>query len=420
MPPSTTPPENRRAPSPAGPSVYRSMDPDAEVPTVARLISHAFASPPDKSTEWLRAAGLSNLRVLSPPGGVPEACLLRIPMGQYFGRNHVPMEGVAGVAVAPEVRGRGHALRLMSELVREVAGDGVPLTALYASTQTLYRQVGYEPAGHRFTSTIPVHSIPTNLGRSKGRSTTARPLTDADAGPVQECYARFAREFNGTLVRGPYVWARVKKWRDEDYYGFGIDDERGGLAGYLYLAQTRKPTTGRHDLSVSDIAFATPDAGRGLLGFLAGFGTMADSVVIQGGPMHPIVGLLPQQTFEVSKRDYWMLRITDLGRAISMRGYPGGVRTGFTLNITDALVPSNAGLWRVTIEDQRGRAERIDRAGSPSEVVHADIRGLAAVYSGLYTARQAAIIGLVAGDEPAIAAADSAFTSGTPWMSDMF
>lgn len=413
-------PASTHAPLDPDPCVYRPMDAVGDVHSVTRLISLAFASPPDKAAEWLGNAGLSNVRVLCRPRRTPEACLVRMPMGQYFGRCAIPMEGVAGVAVAPESRGRGLALNLMRELVREIAHEGVPLTALYASTQSLYRQVGYEQAGHRFTTSIPVHSIPANGGRSGGRSTPVRPLTDADSDSVRACYSNFAREFNGTLTRGPYNWARVKKFRDDDFSGFGVEDGSGGVAGYLYLSQTRKPATGRHDLAISDLAFTTPEAGRELLGFLAGFGTMADSVVLHGAPLHPIANLLPQQSFEVTKRDYWMLRITDLPRAITMRGYPNGLRTSFTLSISDALVPRNAGLWRISIDAGRATAERLDEAGSDSRAVQADIRGFAGIYSGLYTARQAAMIGAASGDEPAIAAMDSVFSGGTPWMSDMF
>ncbi len=401
-----------------GQASYRVFDAESEMLAVARLISLAFASPPDKATEWLRASPSENIRVLGIPGHDPAACLLRIPMGQYFGRRAVPMVGVAGVAVAPESRGRGHALSMMSELVREVAREGVPLTALYASTQALYRQVGFEQAGHRFATTIPIHALKTAVPAS--RTLTVRPLTDADTELVRGCHARFAREFNGSLDRGEYIWNRIRKWRDEVFHGFGIDDGQGGLAGHVFFAQTRKPTSGKHDLTVSDLAFLTPDAGRALVAFLAGFGTMADSVILHGGPMHPIVSLLAQQSFEVSKRDYWMLRITDLAGALTARAYSASVRVSLGLDISDALVPANAGLWTLAILNGRCAVERAARGTPGLPVLHTDIRGFAAVYSGLYSARQAALLGLVSGDEAAVDAGDAAFAGSTPWMSDFF
>ncbi len=57
-------------------------------------------------------------------GGTDVACALRVPMGQFFGGRSVAMMGVAGVAVAPEARGRGLATRVMQEVLREAREEG--------------------------------------------------------------------------------------------------------------------------------------------------------------------------------------------------------------------------------------------------------------------------------------------------------
>jgi predicted acetyltransferase len=113
-----------------------------------------------------------------------------------------------------------------------------------------------------------------------------------------------------------------------------------------------------------------------------------------------------------------MLRITDLAKAMTLRGYPRSVAASIQLNVHDPIVRANDGSWTLSVE--HGRAE-ITREATPRPAMTCSIQGLAAVYSGLYTARQAALLGWVEGDAGALEAADAIFGGfGTPWMPDFF
>ncbi len=393
---------------------YGGIRDGADVKAAARLISHAFAGTPDKSEEWLRTAGIEHVRALREDGA-PLASLMRVPMGQFFGGRSVPMVGIAGVAVGPEARGRGLARRIMQESMRELAAEGVPLSALYASTQTLYRQVGFEQAGHWFVVRLPLHRIDV---REKGRA--LRSLGDPDMPAVQACYRAFASRFSGPLDRGPYVWKRVRMMRDETYHGFGIDRAGGGLDGYVFLTQRRKHETGRHDVALTDLVFLTPEAGRQLLAFLGDFATVGDDAVFMAGPVHPALTLLGQQKYEVQKRDYWMLRLVDVKRAIEARGYAKAVAATVRFEIVDDLIEANTGTWTVRIEGGRATAVRGPGGSAGNESVRCSIRGAAALYSGFLTGREAALAGLAEGPDGALDAATAIFSGGTPWMADMF
>lgn len=379
------------------------------------MITHGFAGTLEGSEQWIRASGLQHLRVVRESEHVaPSACMLRIPMAQYFGGRSVSMLGVAGVATAPEARGRGLGRRMMAEVVREAARDGFAITALYPSTPALYRQVGYEFAGHRFVTTIPVGRIDV-----RDRAGAVRPLTDTDDAAVRACYARFASAFDGLLDRGEYCWGRVRDSRGTKYAGFGIDNDRGGLDGYIYISQQRDPKTGFHDVATTDVVFATAAAGRRLLGLLADFATVGENATIWGGPIHPLVCLMSSRHYTVEKKDYWMVRLLDVVRAFESRGYSPGVRGQATLEITDDLIPGNAGTWTVRIEN--GRAS-VARTTNSSDAVHCHIRAIGPLFTGLYTVRQLALLGWIEGSDAAIAAADAAFagSGGGPWMMDMF
>jgi predicted acetyltransferase len=391
-------------------STYGQLQGEEELPEVGRLVSHAFAGPVEGAMEWLRAAGLHHLRVLRE-GGSPVASLLRIPMGQFFGGKSVPMMGVAGVAVAPEVRGRGLARRLMQEALREMHAEGWPISALYPSTQALYRQVGYEQAGHRFMIRVPLTQIDV-----RERSAEVTALREGSTSAVEDCYRAFASSQHGWLDRGEYCWARVREMRGERYHAFGVpgQDGREGLDGYAFFAQRRKDS-GRHDLIVSDVAFRTPHAGRRLLGLFADFATVGDELVLHGGPHHPLLWLLGQQRYTITLRDFWMLRITDVTRALEARGYATPVRAEVHVAIQDGLIDANARRFILRVEGGRGGVQ----PGGSAEV-RLGANALAALWSGFATPAQLRVLGAIEGPDSALEALSGIFASGTPSMTEMF
>jgi predicted acetyltransferase len=384
---------------------------EEQTPAVARILSHAFAGTPESSTEWLKNAGIRHARVLAGAGARDEvaACLLRIPMGQYFGGRSVPLVGIAGVAVAPEARGRGVAGRMMAQAVREIAAEGVALSGLYPATQPLYRRVGYEQAGHRFEVRLPVGIIDT-----RERDLAVRPIEGGDEASVRACYRRFAEGFEGPLDRGEYLWRRVREGRDTAYHGFAAWSEAGEIEGYLYLSQTRKPERGRQDIALSDLAFTTPRGGRRLLAFLREFSSLGDQIVLYAGPLHPVLSLLAEQRYAMHLREHWMLRVTDAARALEARGYRGGSGE-VHLEVRDELLPRNAGRWLLAVEAGRGSVSRGGRGD-----LRLDVRALAPLYSGLLSARQLRLLGWAEGDDGAVAAADRVFAGTTPWLGDMY
>src|SRR5690606_34027440 len=142
--------------------------------------------------------------------------------------------------------------------------------------------------------------------------------------------------FDGMLDRGPYVWGRIRKFRDETYHGFGVRDSEGRLDGYVFLTQRRKPESGRHDVILSDLVFLNGAAGRRLLGFLADFQTIGDDLVFAAGPAHPALMLLGQQRYRIEFKGYWMIRVVDAAAALQARGYAGTGKVG--VEIDDDLI----------------------------------------------------------------------------------
>lgn len=384
---------------------------EADYPAVARILSDAFAGPLAGAEDWARMHAPGSLRVVRPGADqAPVACLVRIPMGQWFGGQAVPMVGVAGVGVRHETKGRGLARRMMEACVREIAAEGVALSALYASTRPLYRSVGYEAAGARHKYVVPIEKFAPDRGEC-----VMRELTHDDDAAIERCYSAYVADHNGGLARSAYLWSRVWKWRDEVNRGFGYVAPSGDLEGYFFFAQRRNPEFGKHAIAIADVAGLTPSAWRAIRNFIAGFGTMGSEVTWFGGATHPLYTSLAHQWGSVSLYEPWMVRVADVAAALKGRGYDPGVRGRVCVEVADELVEANRGAWTLEVEGGRCAARR---GGSPS--VRTTIRGLAAMYTGYLTPRECVLAGLCDGDAGALATLRSIFAGPSPWMSDFF
>lgn len=381
--------------------------PEQDLEGVSRLLGWSFAFPPEDTREWLERGGLDNVRVLRD-GRTPVAALMLIPMGQFFGGRSVPMVGVAAVGVAPERRGGGVAAELCRSTVTELHRGGVALSALYPSTQKLYRGAGWEVAGGRWEVRIAPGLI-----RVHESSGTVRPMEASDRPAVMELSRQMAARRNGELDRGPYCWNRVFEPRGRSPMGLVVE-HRGALEGHAVLYQVPRDPP-ESELVAHDLCAATPRAARKLLSLLAQHRTLCQTVCWRGAPAGAMLQLLPERGYQVHLKDPWMLRICHVQRALEARGYPPGMRAELHLAVEDDVLARNAGSWIVRVEDG---AAKVTRGGSGR--LRADVRALAALYSGHLPAETLALTGGISGRPADLAIATAVFAAGAPSMTDMF
>jgi predicted acetyltransferase len=385
----------------------RRLGEEGELAAISSIVGWAFGSPPQECSSWLERAGRENLRVAWIDGQIVGS-LAQVPMGQWFGGRSVPMVGIAGVAVAPEQRGRGAAQALMHASLAELALQGIALSTLFPATQKLYRGVGYEQAGTRFEYSLR----PGELELSE-REPPMVAIDAIDPEIVERVYSMHARRTDGFLDRKQYIWDRVRAGGDGTPRAFGVVVD-GALEGYLYIRQ-RSTAGARYDLTLSDLVALTPRAARRLLGFIADHRTLADSAVWFGGPADAMLAILPEQRYRVTLKDQWMLRIVSLPAALSGRGWPAGISTEIELDVVDEQVAENAGRWVLELSDGRVKVSRGGRGR-----LRIDVRGLAALYSGYLDPFALRRAGLADGDERMLGRARAAFSGPAPCMPDFF
>jgi predicted acetyltransferase len=388
---------------------------EGSVARVASLISTAFGGPVKDCEEWVRSQGLTDLRsVERSSDGRVDACLRRIEMGQFFGGRSVPMVGIAGVAVAPEARGQGLARWMMRRCLEEMYEKGEPLSALYASTQPLYRQVGYEQAGHRLSFTVPMSEVDAHE-RGGGGSWETVGIEEFER--LAPAYRSFAARFDGMLDRGAYVWKRKFDLRGQKGIGYASRPSPGApIDAYAVVVQKRKDS-GRITVELSDLAFLDAAAGRRLLGMVRDYASMADELIFYGAPNHPLLSLLSQQRAAGASKEFWMLRLVRAADALRLRGYSAAVDAEVHLHVSDATLPGNQGPLVLRVKDGRGEVT----PGGRGEVRVSE-RALASVYSGFGSPAGLRLGGAeIDGSERALATLNAVFGGGgAPWMADFF
>jgi predicted acetyltransferase len=346
------------------------------------------------------------------------------PMRQWWQGKSLPMAGVAGVKVAPEYRGRGVGRELMTELIAEMARQGYPVSALYPATAPLYRSLGWEIAGGRYETTVPMGALAGLIGPDQAVAVQAaagpagertkepaglRRASAADAAVVAETLGTVygALRECGPATHDPGV---IAAWLDNhDLFAYLADD---GFLGYHW-------SDGHDGIRVELLAAATASTARAFWRLLASHASMADEVRAYLAPDDPITWLTREPAASVRQVWSWMLRLIDVRSAIEARGFPSAVEVSAQLELADDVLPGNAGRWRLDVSDGVGKIAR-DGPARREQGLHLGARGLAALYAGvpLSTLRRAGLA--LGGDQSTDAALDSAFGGRQAFMLHAF
>jgi GNAT superfamily N-acetyltransferase len=334
-------------------------------------------------------------------------------MRQWWNGRCLPMAGVAGVKIAPEVRGQGVGRLMMAEVLRHIAARGYPLSALYPATMPIYRSLGWELAGGRHDAVVPARSLrslaPGDLSVSPG--TVAVPaLRRATADDAADIVASLGRAHQAARDCGPITVqvAAMREWM------------RGNPEVYNYIGEDSVLSyqwgPANDGLVVHRAVAATPQAVRAQLAVLAGHSSTAGEVELRVSPHGPLWWLLRERDARLVKRSMWMLRVVDAEAAIEQRGFGAAVAGTAALQVADEAMGDNAGPWTLTVEGGKGRLERAEAA--PGDLT-LGARGLAALYAGTPVATLR-LAGLAAGGTPDDDAFLSAAFPGPAWMHDDF
>lgn len=384
---------------------YSTVTNSEDVQNFGSILEQCFLASLGEEEGWLKRMGVENIRLIREQKDIVGG-LVVIPMGQWWGGESVSMTGIAGVGVAPESRGSGAALSLMQQAVKELYKKDVPISVLYPATQRLYRKVGYEQGGSICSWEIPASSIQI---KEQPLPIKSVPL---DSELFYQLYTKQGKNINGYLNRNQTIWNRIIFPSEKEvFYGYII----GSIEkpeGYIIISQYSVDND--NILSVVDWVVLTNAAAQSFWSFLSNHRSQIHKIRWRSSVIDNLTLILPEQTAKNRFINRWMLRIINVEKALSTRGYPSEIETELHLEITDDLIAENNGKFILSIANGSGK---ITKGGKGN--FRLDIRGLATLYTGLFSPQQLQLAGIEA-TEKVISTATQIFAGSSPWMMDFF
>jgi predicted acetyltransferase len=387
----------------------------ADGPAIAALAREAFQRGPARAPFDDSTFDVTDRFVLVD-NDVIVGTAAATPVGQYVaGGAAVPTAAVWSVAVSDTARGRGVGRTVMTELLAWLRHNGIVQSVLFPSVPAPYRGVGYEIAGERRILKTPLHTLP-----SVPDALPVRAWDDSDLDAVAECYEAFAATQSGLLQR-PRTW-----WTSRVVSGHGgaivyrrAVEEAGRITGYLVYTKDEAPADlpYYYDVTVHDVAWLTPDAGRSLLDYLGSHRALgvdmrwpaasADAWSAQ------LAGAAPRVDFAYP----WMLRLIDPVAALKARRFPAGLTATVRIAVSDPVLEPEEQVLEVEVSGGAASVSMVEREAAP----RLDVGALAAVHSGWSTAADLARAGRLTGaTETDVRRLDAVFTGLRPWLPDLF
>jgi predicted acetyltransferase len=295
----------------------------------------------------------------------------------------------------------------MAETVRELRARDVPISTLWASTQVLYRKVGYEQAG-----TFCLYEVPTRAVPRFRSDLPAHPVDPVEHRDLLKSIADRAPTPTGAVRRDDLLWANLAD-PDKDRIFVYVVGSMEDPEGYVYLFQMDGENG--YIMFPRDLVALTQAARERIWTLISDHRSIGRTTRFRGGATSEHLLLFPEQEVKVSFSERWMLRITDVPAALAARGYPEGFEGEIHFEIEDGTIPENAGRWVLSVANGRGEVE----AGGEG-VIRLDVLTLAPWFSGLYSASTLASLGRVTGDADSLASADEVMAGEEPVMVERF
>ena len=329
--------------------------------------------------------GLRDVRVGELDGEIVAALVL-YPLHAYVRGEKLPVTGIGSVAVSPEHRRRGVGEALVRASLREMRQRGDALSMLYAFRGDFYRRFGWG-----LVETPILLSVPPALLPASEESRRVRRLRMPDRPLVQQLYDRYARE------RGHFALARRPEWWERRLWGYEgewivYERRRGQIEGYLHVQIDAGDGPWKLVLTVNEFVAITPDAHRGLTGYLHGLRDQAVELVMSTPPDAPwaaeladAANLRGEMKLGVVRSSGHagygaMLRLVEVKSALESLPVAPHARGELILDVRDEVIPSNERTWRVHARDghlsvhaetarQAASRDRLPRLTASAEVL---------------------------------------------------
>ncbi len=289
-----------------------------------------------------------------------------------------PAAAITSVGVRPGHRRRGVLTSLMRAQLHGLHDEGrEAFAALWASEGSIYGRYGYGLAA-QFTDLRLPRGAAFHRGVDVGDDRVREVPREVAMPAMRAVYDRVAPNRPGHLSRTTAEW--------EHHLADG-EQHRGGLSKYRFVLHPKGYAVYRiksawgdrgpeNELNVRELVAEDDRAHAALYRYLLDVDLVVELRFFTSSD-DPVLHLLDNPRLaRRSARDSLWVRLVDLDRALTGRGYPSDVDV--VLDVTDEFCPWNADRWRLTVEQGEAAVRRV----TDEPDVSLDISALGAAFLG--------------------------------------
>jgi predicted acetyltransferase len=277
----------------------------------------------------------------------------------------VPAAHVTMVGVSPTYRRQGVLTRLMAQQLRDVRAAGEPVAVLWASEGRIYQRFGYGLACLKLSFEIDLREVRMSprAAAAGGRLRDAAPR-DARK-DLQQVYERVRLQRPGWSTRDERWWDRAvndpaSRRRGATAHRAVLYETGDGIDGYA-LWRTKaswSPAGPDGEARVGEFVAATPEAYSALWRFLLTMDLMRTLRFSYAAVDEPLLYLVNEpRRLNANATDALWARLVDVPAALEARRYAAPLDV--VIEVDDAMLPENAGRWRLrAIGDTAQREDR--------------------------------------------------------------
>lgn len=329
-----------------------------------------------------------------------------IPLSVYINGATFPMGGISSVATWPEYRRQGMVKQLLYHALTYMKASGYSISFLHPFAFSFYRKYGWEHAFTKQHVAIPVEKLKRNWHLSNGY---VRRMQTPDIPLLQKIYSRYAKKWNGMLVRDENWWKQ--RIFTKDYQIAVAYDDRDQPAGYV-LYQVKDEV-----VHVREFAYDSLQEQHQLWNFLANHDSMAREIKLTVPEKNNLSLILDEPRFEQKLVPYFMARIVDVQKFLQM--YPFKENGKLTFVITDEFFPANSGTYQLNCTADKTTIE-VDQPVANTEAIHCSIQVLSGMMMNYRRPKDYFEAGLITGTENSIEQLEVMIPDYQPFLNDFY
>jgi predicted acetyltransferase len=343
--------------------------------------------------------------------------------------------GVTFVSVRPSHRRRGILSAMMRHQLGDIAARGEPVAALFASESVIYGRYGYGCASGQLSLTIRRGEGTLNSAMATAAG-TGHGSVRLRIAPPAELRSELAKVYDSALPHRPGMMARDERWwqailADPEFGRRGMSpqkcllaDDDSGPRGYA-LYRTKPDWDGDGlpygSLSVRELVAVDGAGTAALWADLLTRDLIGEVVASQRPVDDPLLDMLAdRRRARAYLTDGLWIRLIDVPAALCSRRYYCAVDV--VLEVTDELLPANAGRWRLQWPGPADGAPASCERTTAAADITLPVAALGAGYLGGTRLGALATAGLVTEHRTGALAMLSAamYSDPAPWCPSMF